>query len=204
MRNYIYVFITVFLLAGCAGEQRAIKYYTIDSYAIEPPETADIHFDEPLPYIVEVADFTIAGPYNDSRIALRTDSNELEYYHYHQWAETPGHAVRYFIWRILHDAGIFEVCQLRLTVRTPQYVVTGAINRIERVDVEGEAGAYIDGAVDLVDVRENRILVSHRFDTLAPFAANASMNVFAREVNNILQNETHVFIEKIHDYFTSE
>lgn len=204
MKHTIILIAALLLFAGCAGEQRAIKYYTIDSYVIAPPDTIAIGLEAPLPYVVEIIDFSIAGPYNDARIALRTGSNELEYYHYHHWAETPGHAVRHFVWKILHDARVFDVCQLRLTVTAPQFVVTGAINKLERMDVEGEAGALVDGVFDFVDVRTKRIIISHRFNTFTSFADNASMNVFAQEVGAIFSNEVFTFIDKINDHFKSD
>ncbi len=204
MKNKIIFMLLFLFIAGCAGQQRSIKYYTLDSYDITLPDSIEPGRETPLPFVVEVIDFSIAGPYNDARIALRTDSNELEYYHYHHWAESPGHAVRYFIWRILHDAQMFEVCQLRLTVTAPQFVVTGAINKLERVDVEGEAGAHVDGVIDFVDVRNNRIILSHRFSTFAPFTDNAPMNVFAQEVSVIFRDEVFTFIDKINDHFNSD
>lgn len=204
MRKTIIFLTCILFLAGCAGKQRAIVYYTIDSYTMTPPDTVKALIEEPLPYIVEVIDFSIAGPYNDTRIALRTDSNELEYYHFHQWAETPVNAIRYFVWNILHDARIFEVCQLRLTVTAPQFIVTGAINTLERVDIEGEAGAHIDGVIDLVDVRGNRIILSHRFNTFSTFEVHAPMNVFAHEINNMFSNEIYTFMNKTIEYFRTE
>jgi ABC-type uncharacterized transport system auxiliary subunit len=204
MRKTIIFLTCILFLAGCAGKQRSILYYTIDSYSLTPPDTVQIPLKEPLPYIVEVIDFAIAGPYNDARIALRTDSNELEYYHYHQWAETPGNAVRYFVWTILHGAGIFEVCQLRLTVTAPQLIVTGAINKLERVDIDGEAGARVQGVIELVDVRNNRIILSHRFDAFSPFENHTPMNVFANEINNLFSNEMYTFMKKTIAYFRPE
>ncbi len=204
MNKYMVIILSALLFTGCAGEQRAIKYYTIDSFAIGLPDTVKIGTSTPLPYVVEVLDFSIAGPYNDARIALRTDSHELQYYHYHQWAETPGAAVRYFVWRMLNEAEVFEVCQLRVAVSAPQLIVTGAVNQLERMDVGGEAGAHVNAVLQLVDVRENRILVSHDFSTFRPFPANAPMNVFAREVKSILGDEMHAFIEKIYEHFSTD
>jgi len=201
MKNYIAAVLVLLFLTGCIGEQRATRYYTIDSYILSSPDISTIETQEPLPYIVEVVDFSIAGPYNDSRIALRTESNQLEYYHYHQWAENPARAIRYFVWRVLNEANVFEVCQLRLTVSSPQYLVTGAVNRIERVDHGEESGALVDGVLDLVDVRENRVLLSHRFETFSPFPDDAPMNVFAQEVSSIFHDETYTFIEKINNLF---
>jgi ABC-type uncharacterized transport system auxiliary subunit len=201
MKNIIIVF--VLLLAGCAGQQRAIKYYTLDSYPIDPQEMSEPIRRTPLPYVVEVLDFPVSGPYNDTRIALRTGSNELEYFHYHQWAETPGASVRYFVWRVLSDADLFETCQLRVAVTAPQFIVTGAVNRLERTDTEDEAGALVNAVFQLLDVRENRMIVSHDFNNFRPFSRNAPMNIFAQEVTNIFREELHVFIEKINNHFAS-
>ncbi len=196
--------LTLLLLVGCASEQRTIKYYTIDRYTIEPQDTVAVGAATPLPYIVEVVDFTVAGPYNDTRIALRTDSHELEYYHYHQWAEPPSRAIRYYVWRVVHDANVFQVCQLRVAAGSPQLLVTGSINKLERVDDGEDAGAFVDGVLDLVNVRENRIVLSHRFNTFVPFPANTPMNVFANEVGSILFEETYAFIEKINDHYNAD
>lgn len=202
MNKYIIIIVSIFLFSACASEQRAIKYYTIDTYALEPSDTVTYGNGATLPYVVEVLDFSVAGPYNDTRIALRTDSHELQYYHYHQWAESPAAAVRYFVWRYLNTAEVFDVCQLRVTLSAPQLIVTGAVNQLERMDVGGHSGAYVNAVFQLVDVRENRILVSHDIDTYRPFDDNAPMNVFAREVKSIFGDEMKAFVEKIYAHFS--
>lgn len=204
MKNCTLVVLSILLLTGCAAEQRTIRYYTIDAFALTPLNREDRVQRPPLPFVVEVGDFSTAGPYNDTRIALRTEANEIQYFYFHQWAELPGQAVRYFVWRVLNEERVFDVCQLRFSVTVPQLIVTGAINQLERIDMDDRTGANINMSFELVDMREQRVLVVHDFRRMVPFPAHAPMNIFANEVSRVLLEEVQSFIDKIYEHFRAD
>jgi ABC-type uncharacterized transport system auxiliary subunit len=203
MKN-ILILCTVLALAGCASQQRAIKYYTLDMWTNGSLEGESVGKRAPLPFAVEIIDFAVSGPYNDTRIALRTDSNELQYYHYHQWAELPGPGFRHFLWRVLYDANVFDAAHLRMTVRPPELVVSGAIKVIERLDTGDRSGVRIDASIELIDTRQQDVLIIHDFHRLESFPGDSPMNRFAQEASRIFHEEIAAFIEKIHAHFPDE
>jgi ABC-type uncharacterized transport system auxiliary subunit len=198
MKNFLLLLALVFILAGCAGKQETIRYYTIDTYNLTVADTVEAVMYDTLPYTVEIVDFTVSGPYNDNRIALRTHTNELQYFHFHHWAEMPASMIRFFTWRVVSETGLFEQAALRMSATIPDYLITGVIHRIERIDMDNdEAGARVSGGFELVYVRDGTTIVSHPYNTVVPFAANAPMNHFAREIGGILYTELHMFVRLI-------
>jgi ABC-type uncharacterized transport system auxiliary subunit len=198
MKNYLLLISLVVVLAGCAGKQETIRYYTIDTYDLSVADTVEAVTYDPLPYSVEIVDFTVSGPYNDNRIALRTHTNELQYFHFHHWAEMPASMIRFFTWRVISETGLFEHAALRMSATIPDYLITGVIHGIERIDLDNdEAGARVSGGFELVYVRDGKTIVSHPYSTVVPFAANAPMNLFAREISGILYTELHAFVRLI-------
>jgi ABC-type uncharacterized transport system auxiliary subunit len=188
------------LIVGCSSEQRVIKFYTLDTYdlnatSIDPEITGD-----PFPSIAEVARFSVAGTYNQNRIALRTGSHELQFYYYHHWADLPGQAVTYFVWQHLKNARIFAQCEMQYYESVPDFEILGTIHRIERIDMNEVSGAHLSMSLELIRVDDKRIEINHSFERTEPFEHRADMNVFAAAVSKILSEETDVFIRAVRNF----
>jgi ABC-type uncharacterized transport system auxiliary subunit len=196
MRNILYASVLLFCV-GCSSEQRIIKFYTIDMYEPGSIRTEERVIEEPLPYVAEIARFTIAGPYNQNRIALRTGTHELQYYYYHHWADLPGSAAMYFVWQHIKNAQVFAYCELQLYETLPDFEILGTIHRIERVDIGDFTGAHLSMSLDLLRVSDERIEVSHSFERTESLERREGMNSFAGAISKIMYEETNEFIRLI-------
>ncbi len=190
----------VILASGCSSEQRIIKYYTFDGNRLSPPPDTVVYVPESFPYAAAVGRFTIAGPYNQNRIALRTGTNELQYYYYHHWADLPAPAATISVWQQIKRSGVFRSCEMHLYDVLPDFEIMGTIHRIERLDYEGRGGAHLSMTMELFDVRAERVAVTHSFDETADLGTREAMNSFAREISRLLHEETNQFILKINQY----
>jgi ABC-type uncharacterized transport system auxiliary subunit len=185
------------LIGGCSSEQRVIKFYTLETYdlnftPVEPESTID-----PIPSNAEVARFSVAGAYNQNRIALRTGSHELQFYYYHHWADLPGQAVTYFVWQHLKNARIFAHCEMQYFESVPDFEIIGTIHRIERIDMDGVSGAHLSMSLELIRVDDRHIEINHSFERTEQFEHRASMNVFAAAMSKILSEEMDLFIQSV-------
>ena len=127
--------IPVLCLAGCVlwmhcGKKALIrKYYILDAprELIETDSTDTVC----LPLNVDVRDFQISKAINQTRMALKSDSHELNYYFYHHWAVRPAAAVADMVYQILSRENCFQQLTRGYSSR-PRFVLTGDIRHLER------------------------------------------------------------------------
>ena len=151
----------------------------------------------------EIRKFTVSKPYDQDRIVLRTKSNEISYYYYHKWAETPSTSITFFVRDKIKDADLFSAFDFLLYDVPVNYVVMGTVNQIERVDLNDNSSVHLKMKLELVEKETGMAVVEHSFDRYSPINQNTSMNLFAQEINKILNEETNVYIEKIFTYIQS-
>jgi len=187
--------ISLFLLISC-GKDAVIKRYFILDY---PPTLTETTKTDVLPFHVKIEPFQIARSYNQDRIALRTRSNELQYYYHNNWAESPASAVRYFIWQKLKQCGFFQSCEMSIGEISPDYFVTGTISRIERLVREDDHAAHLKMILELKEINTGKTALVFSFDRSEPIEDDAKMNEFAQMISKILNEQSIIFIEQLYE-----
>ncbi len=205
MLKRIAVFIlilTLMLLFSCSQKQIIKHYYLLDVPYTGPADTAG--FSTSLPYTVQILPFEISKAFDQNRIALRTKSNQIEYYYYNFWATDPGTAVREFIFHYLRSSHLFRNISLQLPRWQPDFFLNGSIEQIERLSLPDQSSAHLKMQLWLSDRKSGAVLVEYRFDRYEPLRKNAAMNIFAAKISRILGEELGVFGNRIRQYFTKQ
>lgn len=182
------------LMISCwSKEQIVTKYFLLN----DPSPSNDSLLVEFFPIVVQVNPLTIAEAYNQQAIALKTKSRELNYFYYNKWAESPAIAIRYFLWKKIKQAGIFQVCEMRIIEYQPQFSVSGAIHHIERLRLEDNHAAHLSMSLEFIEIKSGIVLAQHEFDRILPIEEESNMNLFAEKISQILAEELQFFIDKM-------
>ncbi len=199
LKNKIFVFtalIGLFFLSGCAKERIMKKYYVLDSPAVSTYADSV----KTLPYVVVVEPFIARPAYKTKQIALRSDSNELQYYYYHLWAEAPDVGMRFFVWQKIRSLKIFENCLLEVSQNFPKYLIRGTVDVVEMQEPAPDSDfptAHIKASFELINFKTGKVAVEHSFDRTEALPEESSMNDFVKSVNKMVNQEVNVFIGKI-------
>ena len=194
---------TLFIIS-CGSEQVLKKYYVLDYTAENQQAAADRPAGSFVPYSVRIEPFSISQTYNNNRIALRSQSNELKFFYNHFWSENPASAIRNFIFKKLDQSTIFAVCYLRLTQTHPDYLISGRIVSIERILREYDEQVHLSMTLELRSSKTDKRTAYHSFDRKTAIKKNSSMNMFSQEISKILNEEIDNFIYKIQEEFIKE
>lgn len=192
---FLFLFGLSFLQCG----KRAIlrKYYLLYDEDVSqeelPAESAR------LPFSVDIRDFRVSRAYNQTRIALRSQSHELNYYFYHHWAVRPSAAIADLVYSVIQKSGTFRRCSRGYTFN-PDYFITGQIDQIERLQKGKKAFAHITADFVLMDYRSELPALQHHLEQTVELENEKSMNSFAQTISEILHNETEIFIQKIVEF----
>jgi ABC-type uncharacterized transport system auxiliary subunit len=199
MKTIVVSLLSSIFLISCSAERLVTKYYLIEPSSVSdsiPIKNYSNNIENN--FSSEIRKFSVSKPYDQDRIVLRTKSNEINYYYYHKWAEAPSNSITFFLRDKIKQANIFSAFDFILYDVPVNYVVMGTVNQIERVDLNDNSAAHLRMKLELVEKETGKTILEHSFDRYSPINKNTSMNLFAREINKILSEETNFFIEIIY------
>jgi ABC-type uncharacterized transport system auxiliary subunit len=187
-------------LIGMSCSKSAIvrKYYVLE--ALQNPAKQSM---QPLPLKLDVRDFTVAKAFDQTRIALRTKSNELNYYYYHLWAVRPATAVADMMYEIMAQLNLFQRCTRGYSIG-PDYYISGQVMALERSQAGKKEYAHIMATLSLFDARSELPVLQHNFDQTTELRKDKSMNGFAGASSRILHGEMELFLQKIIEYYQTD
>jgi ABC-type uncharacterized transport system auxiliary subunit len=180
--------------AGCGQRAIVSKYYLLENpWSLSPEELPVV---SPLPYTVDVRDFQAEKAFDQTRIAARSSSNELNYYFYHHWAVRPSNALADMVHEVIDRAVLFQRCTRGHSLR-PDLIISGRLIRCERLLGDEADAAHLSAVLELIDTASEQHMLRHEFDRTVELDKDRSMNGFANTISHILFREAIQFTEKI-------
>lgn len=186
----------LFIMQGCFSEQSAInKYYTIE----HPHEVSSdpVNADPTVDGICELMPIEIHSLYESNKIVNRSDSHEITYYKYHQWAVRPSVAIREMILHQLETANLFEGISTRYLSKIPDYTFVTILRSLEVLEEEEALSAHLDIEFRMKN-QAGEMLVNHtamRTEKLM----EKDMNLFAEKVSSMINEELELFISGLNE-----
>lgn len=192
------LFLCAILIGGCGKRVLIRKYYVLETIG-EDRRTGLVYAGK-IPIRVEIRDFEVAKAFDQTRIALRTGSNEIDYYFYHHWAVRPTVALADMMYEIMESSHLFLKISREYSVSS-EYVITGTIYRLERMEGFPSPKAHLAGRLELVDANVDLSVIQYEFDQEVELRNDRSMNKFASVLSEILYQETEAFTRLIAAHF---
>lgn len=165
-------------------------------------EISGIQTEQAFPLEVDVRDFQVSRAFAQTRIALRTESNEINYFYYHHWAIRPSYAVADQVYNILNQKALFAKCTRGIS-HEPDYRIEGNVQAIERNHMNDSQSAHLVMTMQFTDTESSLSHVQHRFDRSLPLD-DKSMNNFAEKMSQIILEETLSFSQQIKAFLQNE
>ena len=196
-RSFLFLLLCSLVLAACSKKQIIRQYYVI-----ELPQVTKVPETEQLHYNVDVRNFRVGQAFDQTRIAVRTDSHELNYYYYHHWAVKPSQAVADVVYEYLEQTNLFTQT-FRGFSYSPDYLVTGEVKSLERVQKNNSWYARIDVRLELIDA-ENELSVVENETNLSRALDGKSMNEFAIVSSQLVLQASQAFFDKVVEYLRQQ
>ncbi len=200
MKKTVILILAAGLCLLSCGKKAILRKY----YLLEAPETVmSTVVSDSLCFAahVDVRSFQISKAIDQTRIALRSDTHELNYYFYHHWAVSPSAGVADMVFDILGRKNCFDRL-VRGYSTHPDYIVTGHLRHLERDETGAKISAHLAGTIELIRQQTGKAVIKHEFDRLEPVKEEKSMNAFVDVLCRILMSETEIFCQEINTYFT--
>ncbi len=168
------------------------KYYLVEI----PSESEVTVADKTLPFKVDIRDFNISKAFDQTRIAVRTESHEVNYYFYHHWAVRPSAAIADMVYDIMEAKNIFLRCSRDYTYN-PDYILEGYVHTIEHVMRQKKVAARLAMMFKLLETPTELPVLKYEFDRTVDLEKDRSMNGFAHAISIIVHQETETFLNKL-------
>ena len=191
---------SLIMTQACSKKVITRRYYVLDS-----PSTADSLMNiKPLTNaICEILPVSVPPAYAQHRIAVRKRSHEINYYHNHQWAESPDQNIARLIQKSLESAQIFARVSDRIWTVAPRYQLNTFINHIEAIEGEDSLFAHISVELEIRDRTTNKVIVMHSFDRQLGYE-DWDLNLLSQGMSIILQEEIGSFADKIRVHLVAQ
>lgn len=180
------------MFSTCFKKTVTRRYYVIESPKMETVSPDSVAFD----LKVDVRDFQVAPAFDQTRIALRTASHELNYYYYHQWAIKPSQGVADVVYHILQSQKLFSNITRGLSYN-PNYLITGEVRSIEHSQVGKKAFAKVHLMLTLADAETEKIIVQLDEIGEKEIKKDGTLNSFAEAVSDMISLMTQRFSDAI-------
>ncbi len=200
MKTVFLLFTLTILFLACTKTVNSPKYYVLDFpvQTFENKKVESISRD-----VCEMLPIQVTEVYAQHRIALRKRSHELNYYRYHQWAESPDLNIGRLIQKKLNSDALFSRISDRIWNVVPRYQLNSQINQLEAIEGEDSLMAHISLKLELFDRVKKQVVVEHSFDRTKPLE-EWDLNYLAREISEILKKDLERFSNKIRIYLVNE
>lgn len=192
MRVYPSIAIGLLLLfTSCISEQSVTKKYYVIYMENDQADLDTIGFETILGSC-EIEQVEINSVYESNQIVNRSDSHEISYYKYHQWAVRPAVTIVELIKNYLDINDIFQSISTRYSRAIPEYRFATYIHHLEVIESNDAFSAHINIEFKIIDNTTNQVLIKHDADRTEALSAK-DLNLFARTISNILLSELKAF-----------
>ncbi len=196
--HLVYILTLSLIVYSCATKSIQPKYYILDYRPVLRDSTLIV--ETSFPYKVQVQTMKIPRTFDRVSIVVRYSAHRLDYYRYNLWAIRPQIIISDLIADHIARYGIFKKCQREFLEERPDYEIIGYIEAIEKFDNEAYTATHLAMKLYLRTFDGYENLLSHEFDREEEMPV-FRMELFAKKLSDILEEEVNNFIRKIINYF---
>lgn len=181
----------VLVLGGCLGRRKMVQHYYLlelpaDTVVPRQPDVAA------LPFSCRIEPVTVDRTYAGNSIALRRQSNEIAYYHHHEWAVRPEYAFTRMLIAYLEEHRVFEEIAAGAMSGTTDYSITAEVIHLEMVQGADGLSARLGLLLRMYNRHSGEEILRHRSDRSRPLG-RSSMNAYAEAIGVLFAGELQQF-----------
>lgn len=197
MKSYVYISaMFILFFSACISKQAVVKKH----YTIEWPESTSVTPIDSLEVIqgsCEIEPVRMHSLYERNQIVNRSDSHEITFYKYHQWAIKPSTSIIELLTRYLDKKHLFQSVSTRYNLTIPDFRLVTEVLKMEVIEEDKDQFlAHVHLILRLIDNENNEEIVRHEAERFLA-TQEKDLNIFAKNVSIIFISEFEVFAELI-------
>lgn len=186
------------ILAGCAGKIRYPSYYVLN---VPAPFSARNN-SKPILGPVAVREFSAPGYLRGGAIVYRPAPEELDFYQYHHWAEDPRKVVTAAMVEGIQARGLFQSVDMFDGRGSPEYLVTGTLDRLEEVEEGANVSVEASLSARLINLQTGDVLWHDRTSKTTKLDRRSVPGIVA-EMSRDLTDAVDGLVSSMQDHVTA-
>jgi ABC-type uncharacterized transport system auxiliary subunit len=194
-RPLLVLILSVLFIAGCNSQRKIVNKY----YLLEIPEKHESptgNNQAPLDGFCEISPVEVYPAFSSPKIAIRSNSCEIQYYSYHYWAQRPEESFTFMLEDYYSHVALFKGVSTRYWRLDPTYKLFTTIYNLEIIEQEKGATAHLELEFQLTNYSTKKILSKHRAD-LHQNMETKDLNLFAQAIAEMFYQELKKFSDKV-------
>jgi len=183
------------LLMGCGSQNKIVTKY----YVIAAPDSMEYVINRKLPILegyCEIAPVKVYPAYDSQKIVSKSNSHEIVYYRYHQWAQRPDEAFFLMLEVYFSNTSVFKGVSSRYWRIDPAYKLMASVRQLEIIQENKHVSAHLSVEFKLVSNETKELLITHQANRFKPLKKN-DLNLFTKAIGELFYDELNVFSEAI-------
>lgn len=188
---YLLLFFLIATGTSCGSRKPAVKKF----YVIDLPEPGDKILADSLPTInkyCEIIPASIYPAYATTQIAIRSESHEIEYFTYHEWAVRPQEILTRLQEEYLRQQRVFREASVRFWKNIPDVKLESTVFNLEVFEENNTFMAHLNMEIRLVNNETGDIILKHRGNSYQELDKK-NLNLFAAAISEMFQQELKKF-----------
>jgi len=180
---------------GCGSQDSVVKKY----YVLEQPEENSFLDSTNLDQIdgfCIIKHVDVYPAFATRQIANRSDSHEITYYSYHEWAVRPSEVLTNMLVDYLNTRQVFRRAASRFWKVAPEYKIETTIFQLELEKTDGELAAHMHLQFKLIDNTTQNVITAYEAD-VSEKLRKKNINLFASVASKMFYTELQKFSEKM-------
>jgi ABC-type uncharacterized transport system auxiliary subunit len=192
-----FIILFILVLTGCMSEKTIVmRYYVMALPAGQP--SGNLDSNGPINVICKIDETETNPVLETNQIINRSNTHEISYYKYHQWAIRPSIAVKEMVHNRLTSSGLFQKVYTRQSRSIPDYRFVATLKQLEVIENSDSFSAHVNLAFAIIRNTDDQVILNHQADRTNALNTK-DLNLFAKEVSHMIYEELNLFIHKIED-----
>lgn len=191
------IFLVVTLVSCAAAPPK--RYYTLSNDTKEPSAKTPVPACT-LPLVI--ASVMAASPYEDDKIAFRSDDFEIRYYNYRFWVDPPERMIMGLLQQRMEGSELFPAVEYRINSASDHLALYVKLNAIEERDRDEQWYARLAMSFVLKTSDKEDVVWKHAFDKERQTRERSALGIVAT-LSDIYNEEITRAIESLSDFLPS-
>lgn len=198
---YIYFFLFVIFLAGCASNEVTSRNYYILEY-LEHTEKDELFQETPMDSTIQIMTTRIPQTYNRRQLVVRHTGLRITYSDYHSWGVKLSEIMPSLISKRLTRYNLFSQVQDDM-IQEPNFSIRTTVNKVELYELDNSSQARLNMDFYLTEGNGERVLVSYNIDAQQKVVDN-EIDTYVQSINEMILDGTDEFIKEMLNYFAGK
>jgi ABC-type uncharacterized transport system auxiliary subunit len=185
------VFFSLLAFHGCSSRKAVVKKF----YIIDLQESNDNILSDSLPTILKYCEITpvnVYPAYATTQILVRSESHEVRYFTYHEWAVRPQEILTRLMEEYFRQHRVFKEASIRFWKNIPDVQVESSLFNLEVFEENNDYMAHLNIELRLIDNESGEIVLRHRGNNYRKLDKK-NLNLFAAAISEMFHQELREF-----------